>query len=90
MALDDLRLGDGKKLDAVLGSMPIIMQAIGEGYPIVIVGNPVFYQPLALAIDSGDNVLAGKLNDIIGLMQNDGELSKISMKWFGLDYTLAQ
>ncbi len=90
LALDDLRLGDGKKLDAVLGSMPTIMQAIGEGYPVKIIDDPLFYQPLVLAIDSGDHVLAEKLSDIVGWMQNDGSLSKISMKWFGFDYSLVQ
>ncbi len=90
LALDELRLEPGQKLDAVIGAMPVIMQSIGEGYPIKLIGEPIFYEPLAVAIDIGDQALAQKLEDIIGWMHKDGTLSKISKKWYGVDYAIAE
>ena len=88
LALDDLRLEPGQKLDAVISAMPAIMQTIGEGYPVKVIGDPVFYEPLAVAIDIGDQALAQKLEAIIGWMHKDGTLSKISKKWYGVDYAI--
>ena len=44
-ALDDLRLGDGKRLDAVMSALPTITEAAKSGYPIRVVGDPAFYEP---------------------------------------------
>ena len=86
IALDDLRLGDGVRLDGVVSSVPTIMEAINNGYPVKIIGDPIFYEPLAVTIDRGDTELDKKLKDIIGWMRKDGSLSKISVKWYGVDY----
>lgn len=40
-ALDDLRIGDSKRLDAVLSALPTIQAAIKNGYPLKVVGDPV-------------------------------------------------
>ncbi|MGC1504497.1 MAG: transporter substrate-binding domain-containing protein [Sulfitobacter sp.] len=45
-AMDDLRLGDGVRLDAGISSVPNILEAIKNDYPLRIVGQPVFYEPL--------------------------------------------
>ena len=89
-ALDDLRLGYNEKLDGVIAPMPEIMQVIGQGYPVKLIGEPVYYQPLAVAIEIGDETLAKKMNEIINWMHGDGTLSKLSLKWYGIDYTIAQ
>lgn len=86
IALDDLRLGDGVRLDGVVSSMPTILEAIENGYPLKIVGAPIFYEPLAVTIDLGDNELNAKLSTIVAAMRNDGALSKLSEKWYGVDY----
>ncbi len=86
IALDELRLGDGVHLDAVISSMPTILEAISNGYPIKVIGDPVFYEPLAVCIDLGDAEFDSKLQDIINWMQKDGSLSAISKKWYGVDY----
>lgn len=86
IALDDLRLGDGVRLDGVVSSMPTILEAINNGYPVKVIGDPIFYEPLAVTIDLGDAELNKKLQDIIGWMRKDGSLSKISKKWYGVDY----
>lgn len=86
IALDDLRLGDGVRLDGVVSSLPVFLEAIENGYPIKVIGAPIFYEPLSVTIDLGDQALNNKLRDIVTAMRNDGTLSKISEKWYGVDY----
>ena len=86
IALDDLRLGDGVRLDGVVSSLPVILEAIENGYPIKVLGEPIFYEPLSLTIDLGDHELNHELGEIITAMRKDGTLSKISVKWYGVDY----
>ena len=50
-ALQDLALGDGTRLDAVITSLTTAQGYIDAGKPVKIVGDPVFYEPLAVAID---------------------------------------
>jgi polar amino acid transport system substrate-binding protein len=90
IALDDLRLGDGVRLDGVVSSLPVFLEAIENGYPIKVVGEPIFYEPLAVTIDLGDQELNDKLKDIISAMRKDGTLTKISKKWYGVDYATTQ
>lgn len=89
-AFDDLRLGDGTRLDAVLSALPTIMDAIQNGYPMKVVGDPVFYEPLAVAVDKGDPEFASKIESIVKDMHADGTLTELSNKWYGVDYTKAQ
>lgn len=86
IALDDLRLGDGVRLDGAVSSLPVFLEAIENGYPIKVVGGPIFYEPLSVTIDLGDQELNDKLKDIISWMRKDGTLTKISKKWYGVDY----
>ncbi|MFK5998293.1 MAG: transporter substrate-binding domain-containing protein [Rhodobacterales bacterium] len=85
--MDDLRLGDGVRLDGLVGSLPTIQSAIKNGYPLRVLGNPVFYEPLALAIDKGDKEFNDKLAGIVADMKSDGTLKALSLKWYGVDYT---
>jgi polar amino acid transport system substrate-binding protein len=87
LALDDLRLGDGVRLDAAVTALPTIMDAIKQGYPLKVVGEPLFLEPLSVAIDKGDPEFAAKLAEIVGSMHEDGTLSELSMKWYGADLT---
>jgi polar amino acid transport system substrate-binding protein len=89
-ALDDLRLGDGKRLDAVMSSLTTINDAIKNGYPLRIVGDPAFYEPLAVATDKGDPEFDAKIAEIVKAMHEDGTLTKLSQKWFGADLTRAK
>ena len=84
---DDLRIGDGKRLDAALSSLPTILEAIKNGYPMRVLGDPVFYEPLAIAIDKGDDAFAAKIAEIVAAMRADGTLGKLSMKWYKVDYS---
>ena len=90
IALDDLRLGDGVRLDGAVSSLPVFLEAIANGYPIKVIGDPIFYEPLAVTIDLGDAELNKKLQDVIGWMQKDGTLSNLSKKWYGVDYAIVK
>ena len=86
-AMDDLRLGDGVRLNGMVGSLPAILAAIKAKYPLRILGAPVFYEPLALAIDRGDKEFNDKLAGIVADMKSDGTLTKLSLKWYKIDYS---
>jgi polar amino acid transport system substrate-binding protein len=86
--LDDLRLGDGVRLDGILTQRSTLEAAIKKNYPLRAVDNSiVFYEPLAIATDKGDPELKAKLGEIIGAMHKDGTLTKLSNKWYGVDYS---
>ncbi len=86
-AMDDLRLGDGVRLNGMVGSLPAILSAIEANYPLRVLGDPVFYEPLALAIDRGDTEFNDKLAAILADMKADGTLSALSVKWYKVDYS---
>jgi len=83
---DDLALGEGVRLDAIMQSLPVIKQAIAKGIPVKTLGAPVFYEPLAIAIDKGDAQFGNKIAGIIETMKADGSLTAFSLKWHGADY----
>ncbi|WP_439271689.1 transporter substrate-binding domain-containing protein [Pseudochrobactrum sp. HB0163] len=86
--LDDLRLGDGTRLDASVSAMPTVENAIKRGYPIrALADEPAFYEPLAAAVDKGDPEFTAKIKEIFEEMKADGTLSELSVKWYGVDYT---
>ncbi|NIR32499.1 MAG: transporter substrate-binding domain-containing protein [Gammaproteobacteria bacterium] len=89
-AFDDLRLGPGVRLNAVLSALPTIKEAIENGYPMRVVGDPVFYEPLSVATDKGDPEFDGRIAEVIENMRQDGTLKRLSMKWYGVDLTTAE
>ncbi len=89
-ALQDLVVG---RLDAVITSLTTAQGYIDEGNPVKIVGDPVFYEPLAVAFDKkaplDPTSLVEAVDQIVGDMHADGTLSELSKKWFnGLDLTV--
>jgi polar amino acid transport system substrate-binding protein len=94
-ALQDLALGDGTRLDAVITSSTTAQGYIDEGNPVKIVGDPVFYEPLAVAIDKSSELdptsLVEATDKIVGEMHSDGTLTDLSKQWYdGLDLTVQQ
>ena len=89
-AFDDLRIGDGTRLDGVLSARPTIEEAIKNGYPMRVVGKPAYYEPLAVATDKGDAEFNAKIVDAIADMHKDGTLSRLSKKWYGVDYSTVE
>jgi polar amino acid transport system substrate-binding protein len=88
-AFDDLRLGDGVRVDAVFSALPTIQEAIKNGYPMKVVGEPAFYEPLSVATDKGDAEFDAKIAEVVGAMHEDGTLKTLSEKWYGVDLTTA-
>lgn len=85
--LDDLRLGDGARLDGLLSARPTIDEAIKSGYPVKVIGDAAFYEPLAVAVDKGDPEFSAKVAEIVKGMHDDGTLSALSIKWYGTDFS---
>ncbi|NWE74899.1 transporter substrate-binding domain-containing protein [Pseudomonas yamanorum] len=89
--LDDLRMGNGVRLNATLSALPTIVAAVKNGYPIVRVeGKPAYYEPLAIAVDKGDEAFNSALTKIVADMKTDGTLKQLSEKWYGADLTQVQ
>jgi polar amino acid transport system substrate-binding protein len=94
-AIQDLELGDGVRLDAVMSALPTLQEAVEEGKPIKIVGDSLYDEPLAAAIDkeapSDPKPLLDEISRIIEEMHQDGTLSELSKKWYdGTDLTKMQ
>jgi polar amino acid transport system substrate-binding protein len=86
-ALNDLALGDGTRLDAVITSLTTAQGFIDAGKPVKVVGDPVFFEPLAAGVDKSASVdptsFAAAVDKIVGDMHSDGTLTKFSKKWYG-------
>jgi len=90
-AIQDLGLGDGRRLDAVISALPTLEEAIENGAPIKIVGEPVYFEPLSVAVDRGSQLdpegLVDRISEIVEEMHEDGTLAELSQKWYGIDLT---
>jgi len=76
------------EFDGWLSSSTTVAGTIAAGYPIVTVGDPVFYEPLAVAFDNtieDNDSLVAAVDAIIGEMHADGTLSELSKKWYCAD-----
>jgi polar amino acid transport system substrate-binding protein len=74
--------------DGWLSSITTVDQAIADKLPLVKVGDPVFIEQLAVAVDKSGPAHAEfmlKLNEIVLSMRADGTLTTFSTKWFGVD-----
>jgi polar amino acid transport system substrate-binding protein len=85
-ALQDLALGDGTRLDAVLTSVTTA-EAFAKENPVRIVGDPIFGEPLAIAFDKSSDLDGTSLQDavdkMVADMHADGTLTRLSKKWYG-------
>jgi len=79
--------------DAVMSALPTLEKAIDKGREIKVVGEPLFYEPLSVAIDKSSELdptsLVDEVSAIVEEMHADGTLSELSMKWFGEDLTVS-
>jgi polar amino acid transport system substrate-binding protein len=94
-ALQDLALGDGTRLDAVMTSSTTAKGYADSGNPVKTVGDPVFYEPLSTAFDKEAEqdpmALVEAVDAIVAEMHEDGTLTEMSKKWYdGLDLTVQQ
>ena len=73
-----------------LSSSTTVDGAIAAGLPVVKIGDPVYFEPLAVAVDKSgptDTDFVVKLTQIINDMHADGTLTAMSQKWFKADLT---
>jgi polar amino acid transport system substrate-binding protein len=87
-AIQDLAIG---RLDAAMSAVPTLQGAIDKDKAIELLGDPVFFEPLAAAIDKSapldQTTFVAKVSEIIDEMHQDGTLTELSMKWYGEDLT---
>jgi polar amino acid transport system substrate-binding protein len=87
--------GGREDFDGWLTALPTAQGALDSGnYDIRLVGDPVFYEPLAVAfdkaVDDNDSLVAA-VDAIVGEMHEDGTLTAMSEQWYeGLDYTVQE
>ncbi len=91
-AIQDLSLGDCARLCAVFSAIPTLDAAIKAGKPIKLLGSPLFFEPLGVAVDKESTLdptsFVQKVSSIITQMHNDGTLSQLSQKWYGTDLSV--
>jgi polar amino acid transport system substrate-binding protein len=94
LAIDDLALGDCARLCAAFSAVPILQGAIDAGKDIKLMGEPIYYEPLAVAVDKSaplnDTTLVQALDDLIAAMHADGTLTASSQHWYHVDYSVQQ
>jgi polar amino acid transport system substrate-binding protein len=87
-AIQDLEIG---RIDAAMSAVPTLEGAIDKGREIQLLGEPVFSEPLAVALDKNSTLdstaLTEEIAGIIQEMHDDGTLTELSMKWYGEDLT---
>jgi polar amino acid transport system substrate-binding protein len=92
-ALEDLSLGDGARLDAVLTAQPTGLEAIKNGKPLKQLGDPIFFEYLAPAFDRSSSLNAlsfiAKVSEVVASLHKDGTLLKLSQQYYGSDLTSA-
>lgn len=94
LALRDLALGEGVRLDAVLTSYPFAQFQITSGQPFRVLGQPVFYEDAAIATDKNSPLDPKRFYQVVEqavqAMRNDGTLARLSKRNFGVDLTHKQ
>lgn len=90
-ALEDLALGDGVRLAAVLTALPTGLGYIADGGPLKQLGEPVYFEYLAAAIDKSapqdTATLRAAVTAAIQALHAEGTLAKLSEKYYGTDLT---
>lgn len=86
-AMAALAEGDGTKLDGVVTSLAHAQAAIAKGLPVRIVDGFLFFEPLAVTTEKDEHAFGDAIEAAVESLQDDGTLSTLSVKWFGIDLT---
>jgi len=87
VSMDDLRLGDGVRLNAMLSSKVAVQTAIANGYPFRWLDEIIFSLPQAIAVEKGNADLGAAIAKAVADMHADGTLAALSNKWHKTDLT---
>lgn len=90
-AIEDLSIGNGLRLDAVITILPIAKEAIARGLPLKILEPPLFFGYASITVDRNTNRntarLVAEINRIVQDLHASGRLREISLQYFGMDLT---
>lgn len=88
LPFDDLRLGDGTRLDAIIAPEQTADGAIKAGYPVKkIAGVHAFKEPLVVIADKTDPEWTAKVKAVVEELRADGTLGNLTQQWYGADYS---
>jgi polar amino acid transport system substrate-binding protein len=80
------------QVEAVMSATPTLQSAIDKGRPMQLLGEPLFAEPLSVAMDKSSELdqtsLVAEVSAIVEALHADGTLSDLSMEWFGEDLTV--
>lgn len=90
-AINDLSLGDGVELDAVMTILPKASAAINAGKPVKMLEEAVLFGYASVTLDRSSNRdsarLLAEINHIIDDMHSSGRLKELSLQYQGIDLT---
>ena len=87
--IEDIEAGR-PEFDLLITAGQVIDSAVDAGQPILKIGEPIYQESLAVAIDKSGPAHAAllfEIDKIIGEMHADGTLSELSQEWFDEDIT---
>jgi polar amino acid transport system substrate-binding protein len=88
-AIDDLSLGDGLELDAVMTILPKARAAIAAGKPVRLLDEPLLFAYACATLDRSasrsNQRLWNEINKMIYDLHGNGRLSELSIKYHGVD-----
>lgn len=88
LPFQDLRLGDGIRIDAIIAPEQTADGAIEAGYPVKIIPDIyAFKEPLVVIADKGDDEWTARVKEIVNSMREDGTLAELTTKWYGSDFS---
>ena len=85
VAFQDLGLGAGKRLDAILTNLVTAQPRLNQDQRFKLAGEPLYAEPNSVAIEKGDAEWDGKVREVFAQLKKDGTLSALSQKWIGAD-----
>ena len=81
-------LAKGSRIDYGFTAVPTSIEAIRQGQPFELSGDPVYYEELGIAIKKGEADWLALLNHAVQSMHADGSLTDMSLNWYdGVDLT---
>jgi len=84
--------GGTNKFVGYVGSESVVDFSIAAGFPLTKLTPPVLSQEIAAAFDKKSSIssdtLRAEVNKLFNAMHTDGRLSKLSIKWYGVDLTM--
>ena len=85
VAFQDLALGAGVRLDAVLTNLVTAQPRLDQDKRFKLAGESLYEEPNFVAIEKNDAEWDAKVREVFAELKKNGTLSKLSQKWIGAD-----